>query len=332
MTAQHRHFDSYADFYQAEYASVIRRITPLSFATMIAADQTAGDWSDKPTPDFVVARIADGHSSYSVDVGAGRFNGRIRPNDTLVIAPDVYSSIQCAGRHRVQVVALPFAQLKNAVADDLCLPEDGDFGALHAGMLANPAIGQIIGTMFEGVDPAEPAAALFFEHSMLSMMAMLVMDANRQSIKPLQRSGLAPWQVRRATKLIAEREGATVSLAEMAASVGLSAFHFCRAFKQATGVAPHRHQTLLRLQRAQELLANTRLPVIEIALSVGYDTPQGLTRLFQRELGTSPSEWRRQRQRWIVFQQDRFIRRNPGAAKRTGTANWRATRVQPHLV
>lgn len=191
----------------------------------------------------------------------------------------------------------PDARLKRVVGDGLRLPEDGDFGALHADMLANPMFGQMIGAMFDVADPDDPAAGLFFESTLLSLVASLVMESGKHKIKPPPRDGLAPWQVRRATEMIAQSEGPNVSLNELAAGVGMSTFHFCRAFKQSTGVAPHRYQTRLRLERAQAQLADTPLSIIEVALSVGYDTPQGLARLFQRELGISPREWRRRRQR-----------------------------------
>lgn len=60
MGAPDKRFDSHVDFYQPEYASFITRLTPLSFATMLVADQTAGDWSDLPTPDLVIGRVAEG--------------------------------------------------------------------------------------------------------------------------------------------------------------------------------------------------------------------------------------------------------------------------------
>lgn len=297
MGAPDKRFDSHVDFYQAEYASFITRLTPLSFATMLAADQTAGDWSDLPTPDLVIGRVAEGRRTYSADFGAGRFGGPLARDHTFVCAPNNATSIQCTGRHSLQLVGLPYARLRHVVGDGLRLPEDGDFGALHTDMLANPMFGQMIGAMFDVADPDDPAAGLFFESTLLSLVALLVMESGKHKIKPPQRGGLAPWQVRRATEMIAQSEGPNVSLNELAAGVGMSTFHFCRAFKQSTGVAPHRYQTRLRLERAQALLADRRLSIIEVALSVGYDTPQGLARLFQRELGISPREWRRRRQR-----------------------------------
>lgn len=102
-------FDSYIDFYQAEYASAIKRVTPLPFATLLEVRQTAGDWSDQPTPDLVFTRVASGTRTFSVDFGAGRFNGRIERNLTFISAPNVPTSIQIAGQHDLQLVALPYA-------------------------------------------------------------------------------------------------------------------------------------------------------------------------------------------------------------------------------
>ena len=287
-------FDSYIDFYKAEYASVIRRVTPLPFATLFETDQSAGDWGDKPHPDLVIARLKQGRGTFSIDTGAGRFNGRLEPNQTGIVAPYTHTSVQCNGQRHIQLVGLPYARLKQAIGDGFRLPDDGDFGALHAGMLTNSVIGHMVGAIFDAVDPGDPAAILFCESSLVSLVALLVIESGVSKIQPAPRGGLAPWQVRRATEMMMESEDARVPLVELAAAVGLSPFHFCRAFKHATGVAPHRHQALQRLERAKDLLAGTRLSILEVAMSVGYDSTQGLSRLFQRELGISPVQWRRQ--------------------------------------
>lgn len=108
------------------------------------------------------------------------------------------------------------------------------------------------------------------------------------------KGGLAPWQTRRCTEFLHEHAHENVDLKQLAAQVDLSPFHFARAFKQSTGVPPHRYQTTLRLARAKALLEVSDISVTEIALKVGYESSQALARLFRREVGLSPSDYRRQ--------------------------------------
>jgi AraC family transcriptional regulator len=85
----------------------------------------------------------------------------------------------------------------------------------------------------------------------------------------------------------------TVGLPELAASVGLSASHFCRAFKTAMGVSPHQYLINLRIARARLLLVETQLSVIDVGAAVGYDDPSYFARLFRRATGLSPAGYRR---------------------------------------
>lgn len=107
--------------------------------------------------------------------------------------------------------------------------------------------------------------------------------------------GLAPWQVRRSTEHLRENLARDVPLAELAAVANLSPFHFARAFKRSVGAPPHAYQFTLRVERAKSLLADTDLPVTEIASLVGYEAPQTLARAFQRAVGVTPTAYRRER-------------------------------------
>ncbi len=93
--------------------------------------------------------------------------------------------------------------------------------------------------------------------------------------------------------MIAASAGTDVPLATLAAEVGLSPFHFARAFKTSTGMPPHAWQRAQRIGLAKALLETSDLPVTEIAFEVGYESSQALARLFQRSVGVSPSQWRR---------------------------------------
>ncbi len=82
------------------------------------------------------------------------------------------------------------------------------------------------------------------------------------------------------------------SLSGLAAVVGLSPYHFLRLFKREIGVTPYRFLMQVRIRNAVELLRGTRLPVTEIAFSVGFGDLSNFTNFFRREIGCSPSQFR----------------------------------------
>jgi AraC family transcriptional regulator len=108
-----------------------------------------------------------------------------------------------------------------------------------------------------------------------------------------QRRGLAPWQVKRVTGYMREKLDEDIGLQELADVVSLSRFYFCSAFRMATGYTPHEWLTRLRIEEARRLLAIQSMPITDIALSVGYQTPSAFAAAFRRLTGVSPREYRR---------------------------------------
>ena len=94
---------------------------------------------------------------------------------------------------------------------------------------------------------------------------------------------------------MAENVAEDFDLAQLAAQVGLSKFHFHRLFKSAVGVSPSRYHINLRMDEAKRLLRETKKSVVAVALDVGYTNPSHFAQLFRRETGLPPSDYRRQR-------------------------------------
>lgn len=109
---------------------------------------------------------------------------------------------------------------------------------------------------------------------------------------PTPRRGLADWQVRKVVAYMRENLDQSIGLDVLADLAGLSRFHFCTAFRLATGRTPHQQLVELRMQRARQLLCIAATPVTEIALAVGYETPSAFAASFRKATGVSPSAFR----------------------------------------
>jgi AraC family transcriptional regulator len=88
--------------------------------------------------------------------------------------------------------------------------------------------------------------------------------------------------------------GSRVSLAEVAAVAGLSLAHFASGFKEATGVAPCAWLRRRRMERAKELLRDRDVDLTTIANMLGYANQSAFGVALRREIGVTPTEWRRQ--------------------------------------
>lgn len=106
------------------------------------------------------------------------------------------------------------------------------------------------------------------------------------------KSGLPKWRLKRVAAYVEENLGESVTLAGMADAAGLSRMHFAAQFRITTGMRPHDYLLRQRIERAQRLLLETRDPLVEIALAVGFQTQAHFTTVFRRLAGDTPYQWR----------------------------------------
>jgi len=110
--------------------------------------------------------------------------------------------------------------------------------------------------------------------------------------RPRIRGGLPPRALRRVREYIETHLEETISIQALADIAGLSMFHFARAFKQSEGVTPHEYLVHCRVQRAKDLLTDSKLALSEIALASRFSDQSHLARRFREHVGVTPSSYR----------------------------------------
>jgi AraC family transcriptional regulator len=108
----------------------------------------------------------------------------------------------------------------------------------------------------------------------------------------LSRAGPVDRRLRRAIEFMHDNFSRELALEEIASAAYLSEYHFARLFKHITGVTPHGYLANLRLERARKLLADTALPISEIASMVGYQSQSHFSKMFRSVTGITPRAYR----------------------------------------
>jgi transcriptional regulator GlxA family with amidase domain len=106
---------------------------------------------------------------------------------------------------------------------------------------------------------------------------------------------LMAWQRRRVLEHIETSLAMPLRNRDLAALVDFSEFHFNVAFRNSLGTSPHEFLIRRRIERAQQLMLSTEMPLCDIAAECGLADQAHLSRLFRKVVGETPAAWRRER-------------------------------------
>ena len=112
--------------------------------------------------------------------------------------------------------------------------------------------------------------------------------------QPPSRVGALPkWRMRRVVEHVVNHIADPIRLADLARVAGLSRMHFAAQFKAAAGCRPHDFVLQHRIEAAKEMLTDTDLPLVEVALSTGFQTQSHFSGVFKKLVGETPARWQR---------------------------------------
>lgn len=132
-----------------------------------------------------------------------------------------------------------------------------------------------------------------YADSVSDFMALhLLRDGGRPAPFPHRRGALSRQSLQRVMERIESSIEHGISLQTLADETSLSRTYFSTAFRESTGLSPHRYLTQRRLARARDLLRVSTLSLAEVALRCGFSSQAHFTQYFHRESGATPNQFR----------------------------------------
>lgn len=228
------------------------------------------------------------HGRYAFRIGDGPTRRVARPAWTLGVQPaGLPLFVDGDGADYISIFQPPEAYRRIGIGA-------ADLGNSEMLVAADPVTIHIALALAELARQPETTDPLLAEQLGLTFAACtLRLLSRRPAPRPERPDALSPDRLRRVLDHIEDAlEDGDLSLAELAAIARLSPFHFSRAFKAATGRAPHQFVLARRVERAKALLARRDLALAEIAYRAGFASQAHFSTAFRRATGTTPARYR----------------------------------------
>jgi AraC family transcriptional regulator len=227
--------------------------------------------------------------------GATRESALIGPRRICLTPGEASTQWQHAGHPEILQVYLRQSVYEAAVTEIYGCDSSGAELAPRFAIL-DPLLEQLAIAITNALRDGAAEDGLYID-TIAQMMAVHLARSHSSRSRPVRILPVRPlsgWKMRRVIEYIEDNLEGDLSLQAMAAEVDISPLYLARAFKSAVGQSPHQYVLARRIERAKELLRNTDLPVVDVALSSGFSSQSHLSHWFIRQVGVSPAVYRRQ--------------------------------------
>ena len=213
------------------------------------------------------------------------------PGSIIVVPAGVTIRARSSGHRDVLHVYLEPAVVERVAAEAFEL-EPAQVAIRQLDGLQHPQLRSAMLAVNDEVNAAGGGARLAAE----SLANVLAVHLIRNALRPPARRTdgiLSRGKLHAVIEYIDEYLDTDLTLAQLAATVHLSAYHFARQFKAATGVPPHRYVVTRRVERAQQLLRGSDFSLVDIAVSAGFSDQSKFSTHFRRVVGLTPRQFRK---------------------------------------
>jgi AraC family transcriptional regulator len=245
----------------------------------------------EPMADHVIMTFPAGSQRFERRTGRSVLNGTARPGVITIIPAGSTSRWDIPLPLNVVQLYLPQKTLERVASEaDAAGPRN---------LLDRTAQPDLVTArlLMSAADVLEGSAALdaLFRQQLTDLLATRLLSAHAGAPAGIQQviGGLSPPALLRAIERLRSDSDTDVSLSALAADAGLSRFHFCRAFKESTGLSPHAWLRQHRLEQAMNMLRDAEVSVVSVAAALGYASQTAFAAAFRKLTGETPSDWRR---------------------------------------
>jgi len=139
----------------------------------------------------------------------------------------------------------------------------------------------------------DSSSQLYVDHLAYALTLRLFSSGENRQIRQVPRGALPLHRLRRVVERMRADLAINLDLKTLAAESGYSRNQFLRMFRAATESTPHQFFLQLRVEKAQSLMKNKSLRIIDIAASCGFASQAHFSRVFRQIVGLTPMQYRR---------------------------------------
>jgi AraC family transcriptional regulator len=159
--------------------------------------------------------------------------------------------------------------------------------------IRDESLGYLMRLLENAAKSGGPSDNLYVDHLIYSFTLRLFSLRQHRQYTYIPQGALPARKLRRVIERMNADLDTDLDLKTIAAESGYSRNHFLRMFQAATECTPHQYFLRLRIEKAQSLMKNRSLRIIDIAEACGFTSQSQFSRAFRRVIGVTPRQYRR---------------------------------------